>query len=196
MDKNQEQSPLEPSAPEESVRKGPEYTYSQSGYLPQPPGYTPYPQHVPTHPGQVGYGHCLGYQQECEVQQPSPMGNQRGYGFQQTSHVGYPQGYGTQQSSTIVVTNQPNRILVAHQRPTNWLIPAIFGCLCFWPIGICAIVAANNANRAADIGDYIEAENQAGKARNFVISSFVTGIVIYVLIITIGAGIRYKQLHH
>lgn len=173
MEKHQEQPPpYEPSAPQGYPPTGPTYTYQQSGYPPQPQGYTPYPEPVTKSPGQEGYGQPAGYPQ--------------GYGVQQPGAYGYPQGYGMQQqSSSVVVTNQPNTVVIARPRPTNWLIPAIFACLCFWPIGICAIVAANNANRAADSGDYIESENQARKARNFVIASFVAGIVIYVLIIVL-----------
>uniref|UniRef100_K1QET5 Proline-rich transmembrane protein 1 n=1 Tax=Magallana gigas TaxID=29159 RepID=K1QET5_MAGGI len=44
----------------------------------------------------------------------------------------------------------------------DWMAPAVLSCLCcFWPTGICAIIAASNANQAAEAGDVIEAERQS-----------------------------------
>ncbi|XP_076080996.1 uncharacterized protein LOC143051886 [Mytilus galloprovincialis] len=91
-----------------------------------------------------------------------------------------------QQQSTVIVTNQPQQMVVHGVRPTNWLIPAIFACLCFWPIGICALIAANDANRAANDGDYAFEETKARNARNFVIAAFVTGIIVYVIVIVVS----------
>lgn len=176
MEKGQEPPPYEASAPQ-----GPPppqgYAYdSQSGYPPQPqgygqPGYPPQPQGY----AQPGYPHQpQGYGQPVT----KPPG-QQGYG-----QPAYPQGYGMQQQqSAVIVTNQP--IGIAGPRPTNWIIPAIFACLCFWPIGICAIIAANNSNRAADTGDFAYAETKARSARNLVIASFVAGIISYVIIVVV-----------
>jgi hypothetical protein len=38
-------------------------------------------------------------------------------------------------------------IAASQPRPTNYMIPAIFASLCcFFPTGICAIIAANNVS--------------------------------------------------
>ncbi|XP_063398558.1 putative transmembrane protein DDB_G0267530 isoform X2 [Mytilus trossulus] len=168
----------------------------------QPPPYPDNPQQnygQPYPPGQ-GYGQPVtqppqgyGQPQQGYGQPPQGYGEPpKGYGQPQQGYgppQGYssPQGYGMQQQqqqSTVIVTNQPQQMVV-HVRPTNYLIPAIFACLCFWPIGICALIAANDANRAANDGDYAFAETKARNARNFVIAAFVTGIICYVIVIVV-----------
>ncbi|XP_011452862.3 proline-rich transmembrane protein 1 [Magallana gigas] len=64
----------------------------------------------------------------------------------------------------------------------NWMVPAVLTCLCcFWPTGICAILAASNANQAAANGDVIEAEKQSRKARSYVTVSLVIGTILIML---------------
>lgn len=46
--------------------------------------------------------------------------------------------------TSVMTTSQP--------RPTNYLVPAILTCLCcFWPTGICAILAARSVSLSAKI---------------------------------------------
>lgn len=49
--------------------------------------------------------------------------------------------------TSVMTTSQP--------RPTNYLVPAILTCLCcFWPTGICAILAARSVSLSAKISLY------------------------------------------
>lgn len=79
-------------------------------------------------------------------------------------------------------------MVVEGKRPTDWCIPAVFSCLCFWPIGICAIMSAQAANQAANSGDFVYADSKARSARNFVIAAFVCGIICYIITIVARAG--------
>ncbi|VDI75571.1 Hypothetical predicted protein [Mytilus galloprovincialis] len=79
-------------------------------------------------------------------------------------------------------------MVVEGKRPTNWCIPAVFACFCFWPIGICALISANDANKAADAGDYVFADSKARTARNCVIAAFVFGIICVIITIIARAA--------
>lgn len=66
----------------------------------------------------------------------------------------------------------------------DWMVPAVLSCLCcFWPTGICAIMAANNASSAARYGNIIEAKIESRRARNYVIISVIVGIILIVITI-------------
>ncbi|KAK3108288.1 hypothetical protein FSP39_004916 [Pinctada imbricata] len=117
---------------------------------------------------------------------PYPQGNP-GTGQPQPYGAPYPQGNpgypSAQQGYTAnVVTVQPypqTTAVVTGPRPTNWMVPSILACIfCCWPIGICAIIAANNANDAAARGDTITANSKAKMARNLTIAAIVFGIII------------------
>nr|XP_034333587.1 proline-rich transmembrane protein 1 isoform X3 [Crassostrea gigas] len=94
------------------------------------------------------------------------------------------------------LVTQPGAMVI-YRAPVaqNWMFPAVLACLCcFLPTGICAIIAANNANQAAANGDVIEAERQSRKARSYVALSFLIGIIS----LTLGAvylGAFYPPLY-
>ncbi|XP_048756096.1 trafficking regulator of GLUT4 1-like [Ostrea edulis] len=65
-------------------------------------------------------------------------------------------------------------------KPTNWLCPAIFSCMCcVLPLGLKAIFYAEEANRRAERNDLRGAEKSANRARNYTISSIVIGIIAW-----------------
>lgn len=83
----------------------------------------------------------------------------------------------------VPLVTQPGAMVINRAPVTqNWMVPAVLTCLCcFWPTGICAIIAASNANQAAANGDVIEAEKQSRTARSYVTASFVIGIIMIIL---------------
>ncbi|VDH99158.1 Hypothetical predicted protein, partial [Mytilus galloprovincialis] len=120
--------------------------------VPQGQQHGQYPQgHGQPHgygqpPPQQGYSHASGYQ-------PVPQGYaQQGYpqqGYPQTQQYGKQPMYGGQGQTVVVSQPVPSTMIVttAQPRPSNYLVPAILACLCcFWPTGICAIVAASKQN--------------------------------------------------
>ncbi|CAC5385723.1 unnamed protein product [Mytilus coruscus] len=132
-----------PSAPEAYHQVGypaPEEQHSDK-YLAQSPP-PPYASTVPQGQqyGQYPQGHSQ-LHGICTARLP------------QTQHYGKQLMYGDQEQTVVVAQPVPSTMIVttAEPRPFNWLIPAILACLCcFWPTGICAIVAACNSNKAAD----------------------------------------------
>lgn len=61
--------------------------------------------------------------------------------------------------------------------PSNWMVPAILSLLCCWPLSIPAIVFATRVNNSWNAGDYAGAEEAAGKAKRWAITSIVVGLV-------------------
>ncbi|XP_063401474.1 proline-rich transmembrane protein 1-like [Mytilus trossulus] len=184
-DKYPANSPPPPYA--STVPQGQQHGQYPQGYS-QPQGYgqPPPPQ---------GYSHASGYQ-------PVPQGYaQQGYpqqGYPQTQQYGKQPMYGGQGQTIVVSQPVPSTMIVttAQSRPSNWLIPAILACLCcFWPTGICAIVAACNSNSAADSGNMRSAEQSARTARNLTILTVVLGVICVVVIIVLRVVV-YSSTHH
>ena len=132
----------------------------------QPPqGYS---QPAGCQPVSQGYGQ-QGYQPQSN-QQPHLYDTLSAYGREPQQHIVI-----AQPAPTVIVDNQP--------RPTNYLIPAILACIfCFWPTGIGAIIAARNANSAADSGDMANAEEKTRTARNLLIVTVGLGVFLIFLI--------------
>ena len=140
-EQNQDKSPPLPYNP--NAQYGQEQ-HQGDGQPPQ--GYSQPAAHQPVH---QGYAKPQGY-------------GQQGYqpkGYQQLHQYGKQPAYGGQPQQHVIAEPVPTVIADYQPRPTNYLIPAIYACLCcFWPTGICAIIAASNANSAADSGDMAYAE--------------------------------------
>ena len=160
-----------------------------------PPPYNPnaqYGQQQHQGDGQPpqGYSQPAAYQPvHQDYAQPQGYG-QQGYqpqGYQQPHQYGKQPAYGGQPQQHIVIAEPAPTVIVDYQpRPTNYLIPAIFACLCcFWPTGICAIIAANNANSAADSGDMAHAEEKTRTARNMIIVTVVLGVICIIFTIVV-----------
>ncbi|XP_061197438.1 proline-rich transmembrane protein 1-like isoform X2 [Saccostrea echinata] len=97
------------------------------------------------------------------------------YEQQQPSAYGYPM---TRSSTNVIVTNAPAPHVVAARRGNDWLVPAVLSCLCcFWPTGICAIVAASNARSRFDEGDYEGGQSSANSAKRLTLISLGLGIL-------------------
>nr|XP_011426690.2 proline-rich transmembrane protein 1 [Crassostrea gigas] len=97
------------------------------------------------------------------------------------------QGNQYQPQATPLVITQPGVVPMDVKRAPqarDWMVPAVLSCLCcFWPTGICAIMAANNASSAARYGNIIEAKIESRRARNYVIISVIVGIILIVITI-------------
>nr|XP_011426691.2 proline-rich transmembrane protein 1 [Crassostrea gigas]XP_011426692.2 proline-rich transmembrane protein 1 [Crassostrea gigas] len=109
------------------------------------------------------------------------------HGFQYPGNQhSYQPLYNPQGQDMTSVVRQPGvaPTVVNRAQYRDWMAPAVLSCLCcFWPTGICAIIAASNANQAAEAGDVIEAERQSRSARTHVIVSVILGIIGIILII-------------
>ncbi|CAG2195047.1 PRRT1 [Mytilus edulis] len=162
--------------------------YGQSqGYAQPPPpqGYSQQPGFAQPPPPQ-GYSQQPGYQ-------PVPQGYTQ-QGYPQTQHYGNQPMYGGQGQNVIVAQPMPvtSVMTTSQPRPTNYLVPAILTCLCcFWPTGICAILAARSANQAADEGNMPFAQEKATKARNFIVITVILGVIclaIFIVLRVIGTS--------
>lgn len=212
-EKNQEAIglPVYPSAPEAYHQVG--YPAPEGQHSEKYPAQSPPPPYASTTPqgqqyGQYpqGYSHPQGYAQPPPPQgyshasgyQPVPQGYAQ-QGYPQTQHYGNQPMYGGQGQTVVVAQPVPSTMIVttAQPRPSNWLIPAILACLCcFWPTGICAIVAACNANSAADSGNMQSAEQSARTARNLTILTVVLGVICVVIIIVLRVVVHSTSQHH
>jgi hypothetical protein len=70
-----------------------------------------------------------------------------------------------------------------------WQSIAVTLCCC-WPIGIPAIVYASRVNAFVSSGDYTRAQETSEKAKNWVLASFIAGLVIYLgfICLTLASG--------
>ncbi|XP_062607895.1 transmembrane protein 233-like [Saccostrea cucullata] len=129
-----------------------------------------------------------GYVQKDQPQNPYNAGYNQpppAYGQQQAAGYGFPM---TSSSTNVVVNNTAAPIVVAAPRGYDWLVPAIFSCLCcFWPTGICAIIAAVNARARFDVGDYEGGRSSAGVAKWLTLTSLGLGVVAVVVVIVLYA---------
>ena len=129
-----------------------------------------------------------GYSQPAGCQPVFQSYGQQGYQPQgyQPHQYGKQPAYGGQPQQHFIAEPVPNVIADYQPRPTNYLTPAILACLCcFWPTGICAIIAASNANSAADRGDMAHAEAKTITARNLLILTVVLGVIFLVFTIVV-----------
>ncbi|XP_062597179.1 proline-rich transmembrane protein 1-like [Saccostrea cucullata] len=136
-----------------------------------PPSYNQaaYPNAQP----QYGYGNQ--YNQYPGSQYP-PQGGVQG------QYPGSQNPPGQYQQHNVVVAQPGPTMVVAQPPQQDWMVPAILSCLCcFWPTGIFAILAANKAKNAAQVGNVVEAQEQAGRARTLVIVSVVIGVIVIAL---------------
>ncbi|XP_071120587.1 proline-rich transmembrane protein 1-like [Mytilus edulis] len=137
-----------------------------------------------------GYSHGTGYQSVAQGYEQQ--------GYPQTQHYGQHPMYGGQGQNVVVSQPVPSTMIVtiAQTRPSNWIIPAILACLfCFWPTGICAIVAAFISNSAADSGNMQSAEKSARTAKNLTILSVVLGAICVVGVIVLRVVV-YSPTQH
>ncbi|XP_052709358.1 synapse differentiation-inducing gene protein 1-like isoform X1 [Crassostrea angulata] len=118
-------------------------------------------------------------------QHPSPSDTQYPGNQYQPQYIAHGQ------EKTSMVT-QPGAMVMERAPVThNWMGPAVLACLCcFWPTGICAIIAASNANEAAAYGDVLEAERQSRRARSYVTTSFLIGITLIAIVVV------YRVVHY
>lgn len=92
-----------------------------------------------------------------------------------------------QQMSTtnVVIASQP-QIIMARPRQTDWTVPAILATIfCFFPTGICAIIAAVMARSAYDAGDYEGERSGTAWARGLTLTSIAIGTLGVILIIVL-----------
>ncbi|XP_031567662.1 proline-rich transmembrane protein 1-like [Actinia tenebrosa] len=173
----------------------------QQGYQPQPGGYAPQGQQGYAPQGQQGYA--------PQGQQGYPPQGQQGYAPQ--GQPGYPpQGYpppaqpaypyqtpyqpppqpvmtsSVSNNVTIVQANAP-QVVVAQVYPYDHCGLAWFACLCcFWPLGIVALINANNARDAINRDDIGNANYYSMMARKYANWSIGVGIIMIVVIIIIS----------
>ncbi|CAG2208831.1 PRRT1 [Mytilus edulis] len=146
-------------------------------YEQYPQGYSQTHEYAQIQPPQ-GYSHGTGYQ-------PVAQGYEQ-QGYPQTQHSGQQPMYGGQGQFVVVAQPVPSTMIMttAQSKPFDWFIPALLACFCcFWPTGICAIVAACISNRAAASGNMQSAKRSARTARNLTILSVVLGLICVVIII-------------
>ncbi|CAG2208832.1 PRRT1 [Mytilus edulis] len=159
----------------------------------------PYASTAPQNQQYEQYPH--GYSQTHEYTQlQPPQGYSHGTGYPSVAQGYYGQQpmYGGQGQNVVVSQPVPSTMIVtiAQPRPSNWLIPAILAFLCcFWPTGICAIVAACNSNSAADSGNMQSAEQSARTARNLTILTIVLGVICVFVIIVLRVMV-YSSTQH
>jgi hypothetical protein len=77
------------------------------------------------------------------------------------------------------------------ERPSNWLIPAIFSTLCCClPLGIVAIIQATKVNPLYDGGNVQAAIEASGKAKMWTLMAvgigFVLSIIMIILQVVVG----------
>ncbi|XP_052065307.1 proline-rich transmembrane protein 1-like [Mytilus californianus] len=181
-EKNQDE--IYPSAPP---------AYNQGQHSENCPAQSPPSYYVSNEQQGQQYGqYSQGYSQRHGYEQPpAPQGYSHAAGYQpvpQTQHYGKQPMYGGQGQGVVVAQPVPSTMIVttAQPRPSNWIIPAVLACICcFWPTGICAIVAASNSNSAADRGNMQSAEQSARTARNLTILTVVLGVICVVIIIVL-----------
>lgn len=90
---------------------------------------------------------------------------------------GYPGGPG----------GYPGGYMPAGQPPPNHLAFAIVvTILCCWPLGIPAIIYANQVNTKWNAGDFEGARHSSERAKNFSIWSMVSVLIIYGVIAILG----------
>lgn len=125
------------------------------------------------------------HQYQRGSQYPSP------HDAQNTDNQHQPQ-YNARGHVVTTMVSQPGAMEIKRTPvPQNWMGPAVLACLCcFWPTGICAIIAASNANEAAANGDVVEAEKHSKKARLYVAASVVMGLIL------IALGIVYRMVFY
>lgn len=125
------------------------------------------------------------HQYQRGSQYPSP------HDAQNTDNQHQPQ-YNARGHVVTTMVSQPGAMEIKRTPvPQNWMGPAVLACLCcFWPTGICAIIAASNANEAAANGDVVEAEKHSKKARSYFAASVVMGLIL------IALGIVYRMVFY
>ena len=75
----------------------------------------------------------------------------------------------------------------------NYMVPAIISIFCCWPLAIPAIIFAAQVNGKLAAGDTAGAEDSSKKAKMFsfiAIGLGVLGILIYVIMLVLGVGLR------
>ncbi|XP_062600109.1 trafficking regulator of GLUT4 1-like isoform X3 [Saccostrea cucullata] len=108
-----------------------------------------------------------------------------------------PPGYSypmSRSAANIVVNSASTPRVVAAQRESDWLVPAVFACLfCCWPVGVCAINAAVNARSRYDEGDYENGRDYSRSAKQLTLISLVLGVLCLTAVI-IFQVFRVKEL--
>ncbi|XP_062607894.1 transmembrane protein 233-like isoform X2 [Saccostrea cucullata] len=117
--------------------------------------------------------------------------------YDQQQSAGFTSGFPTTNPSSNVITSAPTPIVVvAPPRGNDWLVPAIFSCLCcFWPTGICAIIAAVNARSLFDVGDYDGGRSSAGVAKWLTLTSLGIGLICVVILIALFIVKRMEDVN-
>ncbi|XP_056013128.1 proline-rich transmembrane protein 1-like isoform X5 [Ostrea edulis] len=154
-------------------------------------GQPPQPTQKSDHPYYAEYNQPLAYGQQLPAygqQSPPAYGQQQppAYGQQSPTYGQQSPTYGKQHttygypmstSTNVVVTNTVATPVVIH-RGKDWLVPAVLSCLfCFWPTGICAIIAAVNARTRYDVGDHAGGESRDRWAKILTLTSLGVGLV-------------------
>ncbi|KAH3838047.1 proline rich transmembrane protein 1B-like [Dreissena polymorpha] len=131
-------------------------------------------------------------QQAVYTQQQVYYGQPQGYMYhQQAGHV--QQGFGGAQGHVVVLAQpQPSSVPLG-QRPTDFLVPSIFACLCcFLPTGAAAIYFAVQSGNALNSGDLANANRYSVTARNLMVSSIVIG-VLWIAAVIAGYFVSYNN---
>ncbi|XP_076472208.1 uncharacterized protein LOC143301658 [Babylonia areolata] len=153
-----------------------------------PPDYseaagTPNQGYVPT-AGEQGYGYPPQAGYPAGYSQPSAPGQQQQQ--QPPPPAGYynpqPGGYAFQQT---VVTNQPVRAMAVTTVPDHMGLAIFTTLCCCWPLGLVAIMRAQESRRAVERGDITAATTYSTEARRYSMWAIAGGCVSIVLIIVI-----------
>ncbi|ESO90663.1 hypothetical protein LOTGIDRAFT_163884 [Lottia gigantea] len=106
--------------------------------------------------------------------------------YEETAQKEYPhpQGFATQPGYNPVMQPTSTNIVIAENRPNDYLCLSIFTCLCcFWPTGIAAIFYSVKSRDAGNCGRITEAAEKGQTARKLAIISIVLGIIMTIIII-------------
>ncbi|XP_041366661.1 proline-rich transmembrane protein 1-like isoform X2 [Gigantopelta aegis] len=115
----------------------------------------------------------------------------QGYPAQGYAAQSYPaqNQYGMQQQNVVVTQPYPNTMMVNGPVP-DYMGLALFATICCcWPLGIVAILRAQEARRAAERGDPMNGHQLAGSSKRLSIIAIACGVLF--LIPAIGVLIWY-----
>ncbi|KAK7099372.1 proline-rich transmembrane protein 1-like isoform X2 [Littorina saxatilis] len=150
----------------------------QGGY---PPAQNPQGGQPGNYPAQPGYppGYGAGYGQYPPQQQG---------GFNPGQHQpGQHQQYQYQQN-TVVMTQPTQQGMIINNVPDNMGLAIFTTICCCWPLGIVAIMRAQESRRALDRGDMLSAGTLSAESRRYSMWAIAGGcvsIVIAVIIIVV-----------
>lgn len=171
-------------------------TYSEAASAPTLGGYNagyappPGDQGGAGHPPQGGYG--MGYP-------PQQQYGMAGYG-QQPAYNQQPYGFQSQQQQTVVVSQPTAGGMVVNSVQDNMGLAIFTTICCCWPLGLIAIMRAQESRRALERGDFPAASTFSQESRRYSLFaiaggciSIVIAIIIIVVVVTQNSYYYYNS---